>query len=210
MRLEAVLVAHLARAIDPIAEIDEGEPEAPRKLDLLEDHVGAEAARRLVRIVEAVDHGDAVAEAVAQRDADQRRVAGLRVRLQPIFGDARLDHAVLDHQRIVEHRHLGHAAVAVARVDIGAEQRILLGAWGRLHARRHHVAVCPRDPVQRAPGPEGIDQNPHRHAGRAGVAIGHVGDVLAAPETALKQIVDEEARFLPGEMGKQLPLQPAR
>src|SRR5262249_27757608 len=61
LRLEAVLVAHLARAIDPVAEIDEGKPEAPRELDLIEDHVGAEAARGHFRVVEAVHHGHAIA-----------------------------------------------------------------------------------------------------------------------------------------------------
>src|SRR4029077_9342505 len=52
LRLEAVFVAHLARAIDPIAEIDEGKPEAPRELDLIEDHIGAETARGQIGIVE--------------------------------------------------------------------------------------------------------------------------------------------------------------
>ena len=54
-----------------------------------------------------------------------------------------------------------------------------------------------------------IDQDAHRHAGRAGVAIGHVGDVLASPEPALEQIVDEEARLVAGEVGEQLPFEPA-
>src|SRR5690348_3298318 len=61
LRLEAVLVAHLARALDPIAEIDEGMALAAGEVDMIEDHVGAEAAMGLVRVVEAVHHGDAVA-----------------------------------------------------------------------------------------------------------------------------------------------------
>ncbi len=131
------------------------------------------------------------------------------VGLQPVFGDEGLDHAVLDHQRIVEHRHLGHAAVGVARVDIIAEQRILLRARRRRHARGDEIAIDAGDALERAPRHELIDQDAHRHAGRAGIAIGHVGDVLAAPEPALQQIVDEEARLIAGEMREQLPLEPA-
>ena len=42
---------------------------------MVEDHVSAEAAMRLGRIVEAVHHRHAVAQAVAQRHGDQRRCA---------------------------------------------------------------------------------------------------------------------------------------
>ena len=34
--------------------------------------------------------------------------------------------AVLDHHRVVEHGHVGHAAVVMSRIEIGAEHRILL------------------------------------------------------------------------------------
>ena len=137
-------------------------------------------------------------------------LSGLGVRLEAVLGDGRLHHAVLDHQRIVEHGHLGHAAIGVAGVDIGAEQRILLRARRRIEARRHQVAIGAHDPIERAPRPEGIDQDAHRHAGRAGVAIGHVGDVLAAPEPAFQKIVDEEGRLLPGQMREELPLELTR
>src|SRR6185503_15352319 len=39
--------------------------------------------------------------------------------------------------------------------------------------------------------------------------VGHVGNVLAAAETALQQIVDEGVGLVVGEMGEQLTLGPA-
>src|SRR6516165_11413691 len=65
MGLEAVLVAHLARALDPVAEIDEGMTLAAGELDMIENHVRAEAAMGLVPVVEAVHHRDAVAQTIA-------------------------------------------------------------------------------------------------------------------------------------------------
>src|SRR5579885_1306025 len=93
LRFEAVLVAHLARALDPVADIDERLALAPRIFDVVEDHIGAEAALLLVRIVEAVDHRNAVAQAVAQRHGEQRRGAvTVRIGAQAILGDEGLDH----------------------------------------------------------------------------------------------------------------------
>ena len=85
---------------------------------------------------------------------------------QAVFGDARLHHAVFHHQRVVEHRHLGHAAVAVARIDIGAEQRILLGARAWLHAAVTTSRLARAMRFSERRGTEGVDQDAHRHAGR--------------------------------------------
>src|SRR5713101_4720742 len=43
-----------------------------------------------------------------------------------IFDNAGLDVAVLHHHRVIEHGHVGHAAMAMALVEIAAEHRILL------------------------------------------------------------------------------------
>src|SRR5690606_15517762 len=59
LRLEAYLVRHLARAVDPVAEIDMGQAGRARPLDVVEDHVGAERAFGEVRIVEGIDHRQA-------------------------------------------------------------------------------------------------------------------------------------------------------
>src|SRR4029453_1774339 len=75
LRHEAVLVAHLPRPLDPIAEIDERASEGPRVSDMIEDHVRPEAPLALVRVVEAVDHRDAVAEPVAEGHGNQGRGA---------------------------------------------------------------------------------------------------------------------------------------
>ncbi len=56
------------------------------------------------------------------------------IALRPVFYDAGIDKAVIDHRREIERRHVGHAAIGVAFVDIAAEQRILFaGRLGRLN-----------------------------------------------------------------------------
>src|SRR5215467_493573 len=56
LRQEAALVVHLARAFDPIAEIDVRQSHAPRARDVVENHEGAERTRRLIRLEERIDH----------------------------------------------------------------------------------------------------------------------------------------------------------
>src|SRR5262249_23521052 len=54
-----------------------------------------------------------------------------------------------------------------------------------------------------------IDQNAHGDAGLASLAVGHVGDILAAAESALEQIVDKRQGLIVGEMRKELALEAA-
>src|SRR5690606_30754654 len=70
--LKSGLVAHLPRALDPIAQVEIGQTERTCVLDVLEDHVRAEAATRHFRIVKAIDHGNAIGEAIAKRYRGQR------------------------------------------------------------------------------------------------------------------------------------------
>src|SRR6187402_3100 len=58
VRAELRLVGHLAAAVDPVAEIDVGQAQEPRLLDLPEDVVGAVAGARL-GLEEGVDGGEA-------------------------------------------------------------------------------------------------------------------------------------------------------
>ena len=92
------------------------------------------------RVIEAVDHRDAVREQIAQRHGLQRPVVGIAVErvlgLLAVLGDERVDDAVLDHHGVVEHRHVGHAAIGMARVDVAAEEGELLGGRLRRHAAR--------------------------------------------------------------------------
>jgi hypothetical protein len=63
-RLEARLVGHLAAVPDPIAEVQVGQGEAAALLDLPQDVIGAEARAGGVAVVERVDRGKPVAEAI--------------------------------------------------------------------------------------------------------------------------------------------------
>src|SRR5580692_3681284 len=72
LRQVAGLVAHLFRPLDPIAEIDMGQAEAARFLDMVENDETPERPARDVGIVEGIDQGQAVGEAVGQADREQR------------------------------------------------------------------------------------------------------------------------------------------
>ena len=62
--------------------------------------------------------------------------------------------------------------------------------------------------TQRAARRELAHHHAHRDAGLAALAIGHVGDVLAAPEAALEQVVDERRRLVMRQVREQLALEP--
>ena len=130
--------------------------------------------------------------------------------LGPVLGHEGVDDAVLHHHRVVEHGHVGHAAVGVARVDVAAEQRVLLGGRRRLQPAGDEVAVGLDHAAQRARRLELAHHHAHRDARLAALAIGHVGDVLAAAEAALEQVVDQRRRLVVGEVGEQLALEAAR
>ena len=59
-----------------------------------------------------------------------------------VLDDLRVHVAVLDHHGIVEHRHVGHAAIGVAGVEVAAEQRVLLGGRPVRQRLADQVARC--------------------------------------------------------------------
>src|SRR5262249_60692184 len=93
----------------------------------------------------------------------------------PKLDDARVDVAVFDHHRVVEHGHVRHAAVAMARVEIAAEDGVLLRRGDQHPHLGDEVAVA----VEHAPhvpgGPEVLDHHPDRHARATGLARRPVG-----------------------------------
>ena len=123
-----------------------------------------------------------------------------------IFDDARLDVAVFDHHGVVEHRHVGHAAVAMTRIEVGAEDRILLRRRdGDLHVA-DDVGVAIEDPPHAARRPELLRDDPHRDAAAATLAGGPVGDRLAAAKSALGEDIVKFAGALADQVRKNLTL----
>ncbi len=118
--------------------------------------------------------------------------------------------AVLDHHGVVEHGHVGHAAVAVAGVEIGAEHRILLGGRRRRAHVADNVGVALGDAAHVARGRKIGRHHAHRHAGTAGFAGRPVGDRLAAAEAAMGEQVVELARAFAHQMREHLALFLAR
>src|SRR5439155_16961308 len=117
-----------------------------------------------------------------------------------------LDVAVLHHHGVVEHGHVGHPAMAMAMVEIGAEYGILLGGRHRTALFAYDVGVARQDLSQIARWPEFVGDHTNRHAGAALIAGRAIGDRLAAPETAMGQQVVEVAGFVADQMRENLAL----
>jgi hypothetical protein len=67
----ARLVTHLFRPLDPIAEIDMGQAEPVRLLDMIENDEAPERPARDVGFVEGIDQRQAIGEAIGQADREQ-------------------------------------------------------------------------------------------------------------------------------------------
>jgi hypothetical protein len=113
---------------------------------------------------------------------------------------------VLDHHGVIEHGHVGHAAVAMTRVEVGAENRILLRCRHRDFHVADEVAVTGDDAPQAAGRREFTSDNAHRHASAAAFTGRPIGDRLAAAKAALGQDIVELGGALADQMGKHLPL----
>ncbi len=162
---------------------------------------------------ERIHHRQPVAEHVGQRHREQIRAAAGDAAVgiaAAVFDDAGFDMAVLDHHGVVEHRHVGHAAMAMALVEIGAEHRILLRGRHRAALLADHVCVAGHDLAEIARGAELVGDDADRDAGAALVAGRPIGDRLAAPEAAMGQEVVEIAGLFADQMREHLALMPAR
>ncbi len=203
-----------ARALDPIAEVNVRKSNRARARDVVENHEGAERARRLVGVEERVDHGEAVAEHVGERDREQfsaaARVDGGIGTAAPVFDHTGFDMAVLYHDGVIEHRHIRHPAVAVARVEIGAEHRILLGGRHRGAHFAHEIAVTVENSPHAPRRSKILRHDPDRDAGAAVLAGRPIGDRLAAAEAAVGQQIVELGGPLADEMREHLALLLAR
>src|SRR5581483_11768844 len=99
--------------------------------------------------------------------------------------DAGFDVAVFHHHRVIEHRHVSHAAVAMPGIEIAAKDRVLLG---RAHSDPHvtlDVGIAAHDPAHALGRAKIFGDDPHRNAGAAALAGRPVSDRLAATEAAL-------------------------
>src|SRR6185437_7802719 len=92
-----------------------------------------------------------------------------------ILDDTRVDMAILYHHGVIEHGHVGHAAVAVACIEIRPEDRILFGCRrGRAHVA-NHIGVAFGDPAHVARGSKISGYHTDRHASPATLTSGPVG-----------------------------------
>jgi hypothetical protein len=174
---------------------------------MVEDHEGAERAGLEIGLVEGIDHGQAVGEPVGEAAGDQAiRVAARRVGREAIFDQPRVDMAVLDHHLIIDHVHVRHAAIGVARADIAAKERILLGRGARGSPFPDNIGVAARDPALGAGRSERLDLYAHGDAGPAVLAGRPISDCLRTAETGLRQRVVERRRPQADEMGEHLSL----
>ena len=112
--------------------------------------------------------------------------------------------AVFDHHRVIEHGHIGHAAVTMAMIEIGAKHRILLRRRQARAQFADDVGVARHHPAKVARRPEFIGEHPHGNAGPALVTGRTIGDRLAAAKAAMGQQVVEVAGLVANEMCEHL------
>ncbi|QTK78961.1 hypothetical protein AT6N2_C1176 [Agrobacterium tumefaciens] len=210
LRVVAGLVAHLFRAIDPIAEIDVRQAERAGAGDMIDDHVGPKRALFEFRVEERIDHRQAVAHHVAERHGQQLTAfAGINARAgfaDAIFDDASVHVRVFHHDRVIEGRHVGHAAGLVAVVEVAAKQGELFGGgFGRMNGG-DDILVGGENASHRFRRLELLGEDANGDAGAAGFTGGSIGDVLRAPKTALGQQVVHFSGARANEMGEDLPL----
>src|SRR3546814_1787969 len=109
---------------------------------MVEDDRGAQSfARGMLRVEEALDHRQPVALPIGQAAADEATAAAVARRLA-IFDHIAVDRGLLDHVGEILLVHVGHAAVGVAREQIGAQKLILLVGRPRLAGGDDKVAVA--------------------------------------------------------------------
>ncbi|MNT05390.1 hypothetical protein D3C72_1400070 [compost metagenome] len=99
--------------------------ERARAGDVIDDHESAERAFFEIGIEEGIDHRQAVAHHVAERHRQKfAALAGIDAGAgfaHAVFDDAGVDMRVFHHDRVVQRRHVGHAAGLVAVVEIAAK-----------------------------------------------------------------------------------------
>ena len=203
-RLEFFLVGHFAAAAYPIAQIDEGQARQFRLADRIEDHVGAQAAARRLRIVEAVDHRHTVAQNIGEHSRPQIALG------VAVFGDMGALGAILDHHHVFAEGHSRHIAIMMTAVEITIEQFILLQRCRDIVGRDAQITVA-RQGFSPAPLPvEMSDINARGAAGIAFLAGGAVEHGLAAAKSGMGEGVIERRAFAQFDAREDLALHTVR
>jgi hypothetical protein len=168
--------------------------------------VGAEGVLCVFGVEEGIDEAQPVIEDVGQADRGQRVVAVAVA----VLDHARLDGRFLDHGGELEDVHVGHSAIRVPRVEVAAEERVLLLRRPGRTGGAHEARVALEDSLLAAAGPEVGDPYPRRETGRAFGAGRPVEHVLRPPEALLGERVVQLLRLLALQRREQLPLAPPR
>ena len=163
----------------------------------------AEAARFQLRVEEGVDHREAVAQDVGDRDRDQGSVT---IGAITILEDQALHRAAADHGGIIAIGHFGHAALVVACFHVITEQAELFARGLGLDRRTHKRGIAGHGAAVIAGLDEFACGHTHAAAGIAARAGGPVGDGLAASETGLAERIVDGIGIADGEIGERLAL----
>ena len=119
--------------------------EAARLVDMVEDDEAAQRPARDVGSIEGIDQRQAVGEAIGEADREQgtRAVLTAGSTARAILGQHRVDMRVLDHHGEIERRHVGHAPLGMAGVEIGAEEDVVLVGRFRRDEDAQEIGVHP-------------------------------------------------------------------
>src|SRR6476646_5847086 len=161
---ELRLVGHLAAPVDPVAEVDMGQTELARLLDLPEHVVGAIARLRL-GFEEGVDRRQAIVQHVEDRDHLERAVAVLG-RLAEL-DQARVDAALEQELGVLVDRIVVHAAADVAPGLVAQVELVVLGDEAQAKHARLEVVMRAHGAPLAARRHEARDRHAQRQAGTA-------------------------------------------
>ena len=207
-RREIGLVAHLAAAGHPVAQIDIGQPGLSRDVDMVQNGEGAQRAALKTGVVEGIDHAEAVVEHIGQRDAGHLAPGLARPGGAGIFDDAAFDGSFLDHRGELEHIHVGHAAISMARVKVTTEEGELILGRPRAGRVAPQVGIGLEDAAVGAVRHEIGHADAGRQARRTFGAGRAIKDILATPEPLFRQRIIQPLRLIALKRGEQFPLHP--
>ena len=114
-------------------------------------------------VVEGIDERQPVGEAVGEADREQgpRALLVAVSAARAIFGQHGVDVRVLDHHGEIERGHVGHAALGMPGVEIGAEEDVMLVGRLRRDKGAEQVGVNPGRAALAGGRTEIIDQHAH-------------------------------------------------
>lgn len=115
---------------------------------------------------------------------------------------------VFDHHGKIRDGHVCHTAVAMATVNIIPEQVIVFVRDFCFNLDGNQIGTLAQGAALGTARAERVDGNADGNASRATVAIGKIGNMLAAPKTATEHVVNHAGGAVRRQVSEQFALKP--